>query len=270
DAAINKGNSGGPLFNMSGEVIGVNTAIISPSGGSIGIGFAVPSETAIFVVDQLRRHGEIRRGWLGVNVQSLNEGLAEEFGSPPGLGALVTRVMPGSPAAAAGLKSRDIIVRFDGKDISTKSGLPRAVAQTEVGREVEVVVLRDGQRMSFKVKVALLVEDAPASKGPPRAPELIVKGLKLAPMTEELRKTHGLPERLKGVVVIEVEAASLAAQRGFMIGDVIFEVAGEAITTLQDVAKGYDRVRTAKRPNVLIKVENAKGEIRSIAMPVDQ
>ena len=154
DAAINKGNSGGPLFNMDGEVIGVNTAIISPSGGSIGIGFAVPSETAIFVVDQLRRHGEIRRGWLGVNVQSLNEGLSEEFGSPPGVGALVTRVTPGSPADAAGIKARDVIVRFDGKDISTMRGLPRAVAQTEVGREVEAVVLRDGQRISFKVKVA--------------------------------------------------------------------------------------------------------------------
>jgi serine protease Do len=159
DAAINKGNSGGPLFNMDGEVIGVNTAIISPSGGSIGIGFAVPSDSAVVVLEQLRAFGETRRGWLGVNVQTVTEDLAETYGLREGVGARVATVAPDGPAAKAGILADDVIVRFDGKDVTTMRGLPRIVSQTQIGKEVEVEVSRKGERRTFKVTVGRLVEE---------------------------------------------------------------------------------------------------------------
>src|SRR5262245_54489913 len=165
DAAINRGNSGGPLFNMDGEVIGVNTAIISPSGGSIGIGFAVPSDSAVVVLEQLRQFGETRRGWLGVNVQSVTEDLAETYGIREGTGARVASVAPDGPAAKAGILQDDVIVRFDGKDVTSMRGLPRLVSQTQIGKEVDVEVSRKGQRRTFKVMIGRLVEEVkPAAK----------------------------------------------------------------------------------------------------------
>jgi serine protease Do len=170
DAAINKGNSGGPLFNMDGEVIGVNTAIISPSGGSIGIGFAVPSDSAVVVLEQLRQFGETRRGWLGVNVQSVTEDLAELYGVREGTGARVAKVDPDGPAAKAGILQDDVIVRFDGKDVASMRGLPRLVSQTQIGKEVDVEVSRKGQRKTLRVTIGRLVEDAkPAPKAGVRA-----------------------------------------------------------------------------------------------------
>ncbi len=145
DAAINKGNSGGPLFNMSGEVIGVNTAIISPTGGSIGIGFAVPADTVTAVVDQLKQFGEVRRGWLGVKIQSISEDIAESLGVPENVGALVAGVTPDSPAAKAGIEAGDVILKFDGKDVTTMRGLPKLVAQTAIGKQAPVEILRQGQ-----------------------------------------------------------------------------------------------------------------------------
>jgi serine protease Do len=171
DAAINRGNSGGPLFNMEGEVIGVNTAIISPSGGSIGIGFAVPSDSALVVLDQLRQFGETRRGWLGVNVQSVTEDLAELYGVREGTGARVASVAPDGPAAKAGIVQDDVIVKFDGKDVTSMRGLPRLVSQTQIGKEVEIEVSRKGQRRTFKVTIGRLVEEAkPVSKAGVRVP----------------------------------------------------------------------------------------------------
>jgi serine protease Do len=171
DAAINRGNSGGPLFNMDGEVIGVNTAIISPSGGSIGIGFAVPSDSAIVVLDQLRQFGETRRGWLGVNVQSVTEDIAETYGIREGTGARVASVAADGPAAKAGILQDDVIVRFDGKDVTSMRGLPRLVSQTQIGREVEVEVSRKGQRRTFRVTIGRLVEEIkPAAKAGVRVP----------------------------------------------------------------------------------------------------
>jgi serine protease Do len=171
DAAINRGNSGGPLFNMDGEVIGVNTAIISPSGGSIGIGFAVPSDSAVVVLDQLRQFGETRRGWLGVNVQTVTEDLAESYGIREGTGARVASVAADGPAAKAGILQDDVIVKFDGKDVTSMRGLPRLVSQTQIGKEVEIEVSRKGQRRTFKVTIGRLVEEAkPAAKAGVRVP----------------------------------------------------------------------------------------------------
>src|SRR5262245_2764010 len=172
DAAINKGNSGGPLFNMDGEVIGVNTAIISPTGGSIGIGFAVPSDTAVVVVDQLRQFGETRRGWLGVKIQSITDDLAEAYGVKENTGALVASVTPQSPAAKAGIQDGDVIMKFDGKDVTSMRGLPRLVAQTPIGKDVDVEILRKGQKKNLKVAVGRLAEeDEPvktSAKEPPK------------------------------------------------------------------------------------------------------
>ncbi len=171
DAAINRGNSGGPLFNMDGEVIGVNTAIISPSGGSIGIGFAVPSDSAVVVLDQLRQYGETRRGWLGVNVQSVAEEMAESYGLREGVGARVASVAAEGPAAKAGIQQDDVIVKFDGKEVGSVRGLPRLVSQTQIGREVEIEVSRKGQRRTFKVTIGRLAEEAkPARKPGVRTP----------------------------------------------------------------------------------------------------
>ena len=217
DAAINKGNSGGPLFNMDGEVIGVNTAIISPTGFSIGIGFAVPSDAAVVVLDQLRQYGETRRGWLGVNVQSITEDMAEVYGVKENTGALVSSVVaeaarPPRPASC----EDDVIVKFDGKDVTSMRGLPRLVSQTQIGKEVEVEVVRKGQRRTLQVTVGRLAEEAkpppkagvrvpPKSRGKgkekdsgyvaPASGGQSLIGLVLAPLTDELRTKHGLGEQ---------------------------------------------------------------------------
>jgi serine protease Do len=291
DAAINKGNSGGPLFNMDGEVIGVNTAIISPTGGSIGIGFAVPSDTAVAVIDQLRQFGETRRGWLGVKIQSITDELADTLGVQDNTGALVASVTTDSPAAKAGIEDGDIILKFDGKDVTSMRGLPRIVAQTPIGKEVEVEILRKGKRMNLRVAVARLLEDddaakaatpkeAPKSKGKSRGkekdkdggtrPSGSLIGLVLAPLTDELREKNGLGKEVKGVIVLEVDPASPAAEKGVKAGDVIVEVAQDAVSSVDDITKGIDKVKKAGRKAVLLRLESSKGGgLRFVAIPVE-
>jgi len=279
DAAINKGNSGGPLFNMDGEVIGINTAIISPSGGSIGIGFAVPSDTVAAVVDQLKQNGEIRRGWLGVKIQTVTEDIAETLGIQEGTGALVAGVSPDSPAAKSGLQGGDVILKFDGREVSTMRGLPRIVSQTPVGKTVDVEVLRGGKKQTVQVTLGRLVEDDdkadtgdapganPAEK-PPSAPVTALLGLKLSPLTDELRTKYGLNDKLKGVVITEIDAASPAAQKQIKVGDVIVEAAQEPVSSGDDIAKAIERVKKAGRKAVLFRVEDGKGDLRFVAIPV--
>ncbi|EJC80173.1 periplasmic serine protease, Do/DeqQ family [Rhizobium leguminosarum bv. trifolii WSM2297] len=171
DAAINKGNSGGPLFNMKGEVIGINTAIISPSGGSIGIGFSVPSELASGVVDQLREYGETRRGWLGVRIQPVTDDIADSLGLDTAKGALVAGVIKGGPVDDGSIKAGDVILKFDGKTVSEMRDLPRVVAESTVGKEVDVVVLRDGKEQTVKVKLGRLEDSDQAAASGDAAPD---------------------------------------------------------------------------------------------------
>lgn len=276
DAAINKGNSGGPLFNMEGEVIGVNTAIISPTGGSIGIGFAVPSDTAVNVVDQLRQFGETRRGWLGVKIQTITEDIAETMGVPENSGALVSAVTPDSPAGKAGIEAGDVIMRFDGKEVSTMRGLPKIVAQTPIGKAVEVEVMRRGEKKSFKVAVGRLAEDdepreaAVTSAKPeePRAPDKPVLGMTLMAMTDELRARFSIDPKVKGIVVVEVDPQSPAASKNIKPGDVIVEAGQDQVTTPDEMGRSVEKVRKSGRKAVLLRVEDGRGDLRFVAVPL--
>jgi len=272
DAAINKGNSGGPLFSMDGEVIGVNTAIISPSGGSIGIGFAVPSDTAMAVIEQLRQFGETRRGWLGVKIQSVTDDIAETLGVKENTGALISGVTPGGPAATAGIQAGDVVTKFDGRDIATMRGLPRLVSQTPVGKTVDIEVLRKGQKIAMKITIGRLQEDddkksdsAPAKPGEGKS----ILGMTLSPLTDEVRKKFQIDGKVKGVVVTQVEPNSKAGQKGIKAGDVIVEAAQETVSAVEDIGKAIEKVRKAGRKAVLFRVEDAKGDMRFVAVSID-
>ncbi|MGD9740985.1 MAG: PDZ domain-containing protein [Bauldia sp.] len=263
---------------MDGEVIGVNTAIISPTGGSIGIGFAVPADTAVTVLDQLRQFGETRRGWLGVKVQSVNEDIADSLNDTDGVGALVSSVTPGGPAAKGGILDGDVILRFDGKDIASVRGLPRAVAQTQIGKEVDVEVLRKGQRKTLKIAVGRLTEDddtiaksgdKPRDKnGEPKTAGRALLGLRLEPITDELRARYKLDRKAKGLVVTEVDPASPAAQKKVKPGDVLVEAANDAVQSLADVEKGIAKMRKAGRDQILLSINEGKSDLRFINVPI--
>ena len=277
DAAINKGNSGGPLFNMKGEVVGVNTAIISPTGGSIGIGFAVPSDTVASVVDQLKQFGETRRGWLGVKIQTVTDDIAETLGVPENTGALVSAVTPGSPAEKGGLEAGDVIMKFDGKDVTTMRGLPKIVAQTPIGKSIDVEVLRKGTCKTVQVAVGRLEEDEGASPvnakesdkkdgDPPKGATVL--GMKLAILNDDARKKYGIDPKTNGLLVEDVEGQSGAAQKGIKAGDVIVEAGQDPMTKPEDLAKSVDKVRSSGRKAVLLRVEDGKGDLRFVAVPL--
>jgi len=275
DAAINRGNSGGPLFNMEGQVIGVNTAIISPTGGSIGIGFAVPSNTAVQVLDQLKQYGETRRGWLGVHVQNVTEEIATGLGLQEPKGALVAKISPDSPAAAAGIEPSDVILKFDGQPIDNMRSLPRAVAATPIGKSVSIELLRKGQPMGLTVTVGRLpegedVEDAVEAEEEAPAPKTEredLLGLSIAPLTDELRDRYGIGKSIEGVVITEVTPNSPAAQKNVKPGDVIVEVTQEKVKQPQDVKSRLLAVRKSGRRSVLLLLSDAKGELRFVAVP---
>ncbi len=274
DAAINKGNSGGPLFNMDGDVIGVNTAIISPTGGSIGIGFSVPSDVAANVIDQLRQFGETRRGWLGVKIQTVTEDIAETLGQEKRKGALVATVTDNSPAAQGGMQPGDIITKFDGKDVRTMRSLPRFVAQTPIGKAVDVEVVRNGEEKSLSIRIGRLEEGKkkkavtkkPEKKPAPKVRELI--GMKLSPLTEALKKKHRLGKDVKGVVVTEIDPKGPAIHKNIKVGDVIVEAAQSPVSTPNDVATSIERMKQAGRRAILLRVEDARGDLRFVAIPM--
>ena len=275
DAAINRGNSGGPLFNLNGEVVGVNTLIISPSGGSIGIGFAVPSKTVSAVVDQLRQFGELRRGWLGVRIQQVTDEIAESLNIKPARGALVAGVEDSGPAKPAGIQTGDVIVTFDGKDIKDPKDLSRIVADTAVGKTVDVVIIRKGKEETKKVTLKLLADSdkaVPASvKTQPDAEKPVTQkalGLDLATLSKELRARYKIKDSVKGVIVTDVEADSDAAEKRLSAGDVIVEVAQESVSSAADIRNRVDKLKKDGKKSVLLMISNGAGEVRFVALPL--
>ncbi|MBN9062224.1 MAG: serine protease [Rhizobiales bacterium 65-9] len=274
DAAINKGNSGGPLFNMDGEVIGINTAILSPSGGSIGIGFAVPSSLASSIVEQLRDFGETRRGWLGVRIQQVDDSLAEAMKLGRARGALIAGVDEKGPGKPAGLETGDVIVKFDGREIRDSRDLPRIVASTPVGKEVEVVVIRKGQELTKTVKLARLDETASASAAPGRPPALVpevkrVLGLETSLITDEARRRFNLKQGLKGVVVLRVDPDSAAADKRIQPGDVIVEFGDQPVSKPEDISERIEALKKEGRKSAVVVVSNAQGETRFVALSLN-
>jgi serine protease Do len=276
DAAINRGNSGGPLFNLDGEVVGVNTLIISPSGGSIGIGFAVPSKTVISVVDSLRQFGELRRGWLGVRIQQVTEEIAESLSIKPARGALIAGIDDKGPAKPAGIEPGDVVVRFDGKDIKEPKDLSRVVADTAVGKEVDVVLIRKGKEESRKVTLGRLldtdkpVQTAAKTKEDPVEKPVTQKalGLDLATLSKDLRTRYKVKETVKGVIITGVDNASDAAEKRLSAGDVIVEVAQESVANAADIKKRVDQLKKDGKKSVLLLVSNTEGELRFVALSV--
>ena len=278
DAAINRGNSGGPLFNMEGEVIGVNTAIISPTGGSIGIGFAVPSNSALQVLNQLKQFGETRRGWLGVHVQNVTDEIAQSLGLDENTGALVASVAPDSPAAAAGLKPSDVILEFDGQHIDTMRDLPRAVAGTPVGKTINVEISRDGVHLQLDVEIGRVPVEAEEPEPEPEAAADTTEevepdhedllGLSIAPLTDQLRGQFHIGKSVEGVVITDVDADSPAARKDVKAGDVIVEVTQERVTDPQEVLARVAAVKKSGRKSVLLLISDAKGGLRFVAVPV--
>jgi serine protease Do len=275
DAAINRGNSGGPLFNLDGEVIGVNTLIISPTGGSIGIGFAVPSKTVAGVVDQLRQFGELRRGWLGVRIQQVTDEIAESLNIKPPRGALIAGVEDKGPAKPAGIEPGDVIIKFDGKDVKEPKDLSRVVADTAVGKEVEVVIIRKGQEETRKVTLGRLDDGdkaVPASVKSQPEPEKPVTqkalGLDLASLSKDLRSRYKIKDSVKGVLITNVDGTSDAAEKRLSAGEVIVEVAQEAVANAADVKKRVDQLKKDGKKSVLLLVANGDGELRFVALSV--
>jgi serine protease Do len=279
DAPINRGNSGGPLFDMAGNVVGVNSEIYSPTGGSVGIGFAIPANMARKVIDELRQFGETHRGWLGVRVQQVTSDIAEGLGLPGTSGALVADVTADGPAAKAGLQSGDLIVGFDGKPVADQRTLPRIVADTPVGKSVEVDYLRKGKKETAHVLVAKL-EDAPnpddaaAKSAKPSAAKansskVSQLGFVLAQLDGVARAKYHVPTDVQGVVVTDVDPDSPAGDNHFRPGDVIVEVQSEAVRTPDDVAKRLDEDAKAGKKIEMLLVSRG-GESTYVAMPLGE
>jgi serine protease Do len=274
DAAINRGNSGGPLFNMNGEVIGINTAIFSQTGGSIGIGFAIPANMAKSVIAQLKDGGKVHRGRLGVQIQTVTPEIAESLSLPQAHGALVGVVLPDSPAEKAGLQPGDVITSFDGKEVNAMRSLPRIVAETPVGKKVSLSAIRKGEKKSFQVVIDELKEEVQqASTGgkekqeSPQGQTVEAVGLSLTALTPQVRQQFNINDQSKGVVITKVNPNGPAQARGLRPGDVIVEVGQEPVASPSDVA---DRVKKAKDSGMkaLLLLVDRQGELQFLALNI--
>jgi serine protease Do len=280
DAAINRGNSGGPLFNMDGQVIGINTAIYSPSGGSIGIGFSIPANMAQNVVDQLRQFGHARRGWLGVRIQQVTPDIAESLGLKDAGGAMVAGVNDGGPADAAKIRNGDVITKFNNQDVKEMRNLPRIVAETPIGISVPVVIWRDGKQQTLQAKVGELPDDqqqvadatpnAPSKADATAQTSLSGLGLQISPLNQDTRDKYQLGADLKGVVVTGVDARGSAAERGVKVGDVIVEVGSppEPVASPAEVQSRLDTVRKQNRKSVLMLIQGQEGAPRWVPLTI--
>jgi serine protease Do len=274
DAPINRGNSGGPMFDMDGNVVGVNTAIFSPSGGSIGIGFAIPASLVKNIIDQLKSNGHIRRGWLGVHIQNVTQDIADGFGMPSAKGALVSSVSVDGPAAKAGVQPGDVITTFDGKDVPDMHRLPLMVAETDVDKTVDVVVFRKGTSVTLRVKVGELAakeaaaeDNATQESTPPtaaNAEKIDELGLTAAPLTDTLRTRFGIKKTVTGVVITAVAPEGPASDQGILPGDVISEAAQKDIQTPKELSESAKTAKKNSKPLLLL--VNRKDELQFIAI----
>ncbi len=276
DASINRGNSGGPMFDLQGEVIGINTAIFSPSGGSVGIGFAIPSNMAKSVIGQLIEYGKTRRGWIGVRIQSVTEEIAESLGIEGHHGALVASITPGGPAEKAKLEPGDVITEFDGKQVNAMRNLPRIVAETPIEKTVELKFWRGGKEKTAKIKVGelekaeesgLLSDNGPAEEKPAQATgkELPLVGATVGSLSETSRKQFSVPDDVDGVVVLKLDPKGEAATKGLTAGDVIVEIAQEKVDTPQAAAETIQKAEKSGKSSVLLLV-NRGGDVRFVAL----
>ncbi|WP_346894339.1 DegQ family serine endoprotease [uncultured Roseibium sp.] len=278
DASINRGNSGGPLFNMDGEVVGINTAIISPSGGSIGIGFAIPAKTAKRVIAQLREFGETRRGWLGVRIQEVTDEIAESLNMDEAVGALVAGVTEGGPAKKAEIEPGDVILEFDGNPVEHMRELPRMVAETPIGKTVDVVVLRRGEKVTLQVDLGRLEEasaeedktgDQDTDKPADKPAETEVLGMILSELDDAGREEFKIDTEVSGVLVKQVAPGSSAEEKRVQAGDVIKEVAQEPVSTPGDVIAQVKKLKEDGRRSALLLLSNPNGELRFVPVRID-
>jgi serine protease Do len=277
DAAINKGNSGGPLFNMAGEVIGINTAILSPSGGSIGIGFATPAATVVPVIDQLEKFGETRRGWLGVHIQNVDDTIAESLNLGQVRGALIAGTDDKGPAKAAGLKAGDVIVKFDGIEIKESRDLPKIVAAAPVGKDVAIVVIRQGKQITKTIKLGRLEDNdkltSLAAKRGNAGKQAIAGavekalGMEFSSLTDDLRQKFAIKNNVvAGVVITGVDPDSVAADKHVQAGDVVMEINQEPVKEPADIAKKIRALKEGGKKSALLLVANGQGEVRFVAL----
>jgi serine protease Do len=278
DAAINRGNSGGPLFNMEGEVVGINTAIISPSGGSIGIGFSIPSELAAGVVEQLSEFGETRRGWLGVRIQPVTDEIAESLGMKGAKGALVAGVIKGGPVDNGTIQPGDVITKFDGKDVHEMRDLPRVVAESPVGKAVDVLLVRKGTEQTVKVTLGRLEDGEKLAKGDEAkqtqdkakvAVTASVLGMTVGDLDEGARSKFGIGTEVSGVLITEVTPNSPAAERGIAAGEVITEIAQESVASPKEVTDKIAALKEQGRKNALLMLASKSGELRFVTVRID-
>jgi serine protease Do len=270
DAPINRGNSGGPSFNLNGEVIGINTAIFSPSGGNVGIGFAIPSNLALPVIESLKDEGRVRRGWLGVRIQTVTEEIAESLGLEDAEGALVASVTPGGPAETAEIQPGDVIIEFDKKKIDRMRGLPRIVAETPIGKEVEVAIWRRGEEQTVEVTLGELPEEdelaalTESEADTPSSAEIESLGVTIATLNEELRTRYELDPDTNGVVIVDVLEGSPAGDQSLRPGDVIVEVGQEEVNSPPEVQAKVNQAQQEGKKSVLLLIDR-QGDLRFVA-----
>jgi serine protease Do len=270
DAPINRGNSGGPSFNLDGEVIGINTAIFSPSGGNVGIGFAIPSNLALPVIESLKEEGRVRRGWLGVRIQTVTEEIAESLGLDEAEGALVASVTAGGPAEVAQIQPGDVILQFDNKKIDRMRGLPRIVAETPIGKEVEVAIWRRGEEQTVHVTLGELPEEdelaalTESGADTPSSAEIEPLGVTVATINDELRTRYELSQDASGVVIVEVREGSPAGDQSLRPGDVIVEVGQEEVNSPPEVQAKVNSAKEEGKKSVLLLIDR-QGDLRFVA-----
>lgn len=276
DASINRGNSGGPMFDLAGEVIGINTAIFSPSGGSVGIGFAIPSNMAKSVVDQLIEFGKTRRGWIGVRIQGVTEDIAQSLSLPKSHGALVASITPGGPAEKAKLQQGDIITEFDGKEVNAMRNLPRIVAETPIDKTVPVKLWRNEKEITLSIKVAELekaeedglLDDTQQSQNTPapsKGVDVASVGMTVGSLTDAARKQFNVPDDVNGVVVTKIAPNSEAGLKGVSVGDIVVEVGQEKVESPKQASDAMDKAAKSGKPSVLLLI-NREGDVLFVAL----